>query len=182
MAKEKKQEKINSTTEENVIFGILIGAIILGLILGGFALYRTYETEEEGAVRYNSDDYKFEYYDYWGDWEKAYPNWSLRFVDKNKQIEQHYRGHWYCINEELRKSLGIDNIEKKIKCLESGGHEYQFEKVKSENFYFDGEIIGTTIPRFIFKCNKCGTEVGKSKSELTDSELQALKELGIVKD
>ena len=163
MAK-KKEQVTENTTGDDTIVAIVFGAIIVSLALSGFALYRTYQTNmkyENGYIKVHDRN----------GWEPLNLYENALYYSNGQIKETDSIGYDRCMNSQIRKSLGIADLEKKLSCLETGGHEYGFV----EKCYVDDLEV------FLFKCSKCGNPKSKPKTKLTDSEIQALKELNIIK-
>ena len=64
-----------------------------------------------------------------------------------------------------------------IRCLGSGGHEWEYTRESCKCFAF--AVLKAT---YVFKCSKCGNEKSFTLDELTKKEVSALKTLGVIKE
>jgi len=86
-------------------------------------------------------------------------------------IENSLGGGWCCVESELRKNLGIKELE----CLQSGGHDWKYVgKNAFVNIAYFEDI-------HCFICRYCEKKKHKNYVDLTPEEKTAIEVLGINK-
>jgi len=83
-----------------------------------------------------------------------------------------YINGWYDID--LKEYLGIDKLKKQMNC----NHEYHYDSYILRNITYTDQYEDI----YIFKCTKCGSTIEKTYQELTDSEVEALTNLGVINE
>jgi hypothetical protein len=84
--------------------------------------------------------------------------------------------------EEIIKSRketteAICNMQTRLLCEMHTGHHWMFQYTKSKvrQDYFLGPF---DVTEYVFKCVNCGTEIRKYESQLSATEIAALRDLG----